>query len=134
MTVFRSPVAKGMGNNILFLYILSPCSNNRHFLIRLYIGGYLKKRTCDLKLYMYVKLSIIGFEFSRSFHNQRCENRNRKLLISRAPTKAKSQQPAYSQAQKGSCGTLLRSTNSGNACTSGIRQNPVRILSCFAWY
>jgi len=26
------------------------------------------------------------------------ENRNRKLLISRAPTKAKSQEPAYSQA------------------------------------
>src|SRR6218665_4102895 len=30
--------------------------------------------------------------------NQATHNRNRKLLISRAPTKAKSQEPAYSQA------------------------------------
>src|SRR6218665_1862068 len=37
-----------------------------------------------------------GFGFPNSFRKTR--NRNRKLLISREPTKAKSQEPAYSQA------------------------------------
>src|SRR6218665_569107 len=47
-------------------------------------------------------ISLLKSNFKKTFRRFRVfminRNRNRKLLISRAPTKAKSQEPAYSQA------------------------------------